>query len=265
MSNNIFKKEKQSIIPFIVVGVVLIIAIICVTIYSKSKQTKKDAYEPFDITSDMVTIPAGDPYTVEPEQETLEASVTNENIGDYAESVIEGSDLNYLLSTMDDTYAYLISSESINRMESVVIGDYVTTAYVETDGMYTSRLTEDSATGGMHDEIFLNVGHTIDGISSIRWDDANRAFYTSGILRIADVAKIIYDPETDERYKDIFVQMFVPWDHRGAFKDNDQFYVRKLFSTEEDSLIGYVFEQTAIQFVGDSSLEDVNAEEGSNN
>lgn len=252
-------------------GVVLIIAIIFVTIYSKSKH--KDEYEPFDITSDMVTIPPEDPYTVEPEPETLISGVTNENIGDYAESVIEGSDLNYLLSTMDDTYAYLISSESVNRMESVVIGDYVATAYVETDGMYTSRMTKDSATGGMHDEIFLNVGHTIDGMTSLRWDETNRAFYTSGILRIADVAKIIYDPETDERYKDVFVQMFVPWDHRGAFRDDDQFYVRKLISTEDDSLLGYVFEQTTIQFVGsgedssvdDSNIEEINPEEGSGN
>ena len=261
MSNNIFKKEKQSIIPFIVAGAILILAIIIVTIYGKSKQTP-EITKPFDITEEMTTIPEDHPYTVEPEleSETLVEGVTNENIGDYVETVIEGIDLTYLLSTMDDKYAYLVSSESINRMESIIIGDYVTTAYIENDGMFTSRMTKNSATGGIHNEIFLNVGRTIDGISSIRWDKGARFFYTSGTLRVADIAKIIYDPNTGERYKDVFVQMFVPWDHRGAFKDDDLFYVRELRSTEDDSLMGYVFEQTSIQFVGEDNAAENNVE-----
>lgn len=258
MSNNIFKNEKVSMLPFIAVGAVLILAIICVTIYSKSKQPKdpsKVEFEVVEITDETTTIPDGDPYTAEPVTEALLPSITNENIGEFTDTIIEGSDLKYLLSTMDESYAYLVSSESINRMESIVIGDYITTAYVEKDGMYTSRTTKDSGTGELHDEMFLNVGRTIDGITSIRWDEVNRVFYSSGTLRVADIAKIIYDSEKDERYKDVFVKMFVPWDHRGAFKDDDQFYVRELFSIVDDSLMGYVFEQTAIQFIGESLVE----------
>jgi hypothetical protein len=264
LSKNIFKKEKQSILPYILIGAVLIVALICVTVIGKSKQPKEpEKYERFDITSDMTTIPEGDPYTAEPEPEPdpeadpeiYDYGITKDNIGDYTESVIDGSDLLYLLATMDDTYAYLISSESINRLESVVVGDYVTTSYVENNGMYTSRLTKDSVTGEMHDEVFLNVGRTIDGITSIRWDEGSRSYYSSGVLRIADLAKIIYDPVTDQKYKDVFVKMFVPWDYRGAFKDDDQFYVRKLLSSKDGSLMGYVFEQTTIQFIEENSSE----------
>lgn len=270
MSGNIFKRDRRYIIPFIITGVVLIIAIIGVTIYGRLKKPETpEVFEPVEITNEIVTIPPEDPYIAEPEPETLTpdtadiADITNENISDYVESVIEGSDLKYLLSTMDDTYAYLITSESINRMESVVVGDYVATAYVDNDGMYISRMTIDSVTGNRHDEIFLNFGHTIDGMTSVRWDKETRAFYTSGTLRLADIAKIIYDPETGKRYKDVFVKMFVPWDHRRAFMDDDQFYVRRLLSAEDGSLLGFVFEQTAIQFVDETSAKEGNIVDGS--
>jgi len=254
VANNIFKNEKKSMLPYIVVGAVLILAIICVTIIGRIKEARK--YEPFDITEDMVTIPPEDPYEVEPQPETLDDGIINISIEDYADSIIEGSDLTYLLSTMDDTYAYLISTESINRLQSVKVGDLVVTAYVENEGAYTSRLTKDSSTGNYHDEIFLNVGHTIDGMTSIRWDRDTKSFYTSGTLRLADIAKIVYDADTGERYRDVLVPMFVSWDFRGAFKDDDQFYVRKLYSTEDGSLIGYVFEQTSIQFVGEDGNKE---------
>jgi len=260
---NIFKEDNRSKMPFIVIGAVLIVAIIGVTIYGNSKKGKNTPNSDAGSGEKAeINIPEDSPYTLEP----VDDLITNENIGDYAETIIEGRDVDYLFSTMDDKYAYFISTESINRMESLAVKDYVATAYEETNGEYSARETIDSVTEGQHYQMFLNVGRTIDGMTSIRWDEGEGAYYSSGNLRIADVAKILVDPDTDKRYKDVYAPKFVGWDHRNAFQDDDQFYVRKLFSSNDGSLMGYVFEQTSIQHVGEEdTAEDQDAQEESQN
>lgn len=250
---------RSQIKPFIIIGAILFIALIGATIFVSSKKNDAPDNSETAVTPEAdpaaeaepkeITIPEDSPYYPKTDDEII----TSDNIEEYAETIISGSELEYMLSTMDDTYAYLLSCESINRMETLVAGDYVTTACVNIGGAYAARITEDSVTGGRHNEIFINIGHTLDGVTSVLWNSDEKAYFSSGTLRLADVAKIIYDPETNQRYKDVYIRMFVPWDYRAAFKEDDEFFIRKLYSTQDGSLLGYVFEQTSIIFVGEDA------------
>lgn len=278
MSKNPFEEKKVSYTPFIVIGIILVLAITILSVYIKSKQPEEipsevtppissdvsptitvdpsnpnNTNEPTTsptITGDDVSTTISPTPTIDPEGAVdINDVITSENIGEHVEELISGQDLEYFLATMKDEYAYMISCDSVNRSDGIYGSDLTTVSFIERDGDYIVRMTKDSLTGSEHIQRFFCIGHTIDGMTTIKWDERERVFYSSGELRLADVGKKMKNPETGEVYVDVYIKAFLSWDYRDLFSDDEMFRINKLISSRDGSLLGYVFEQADMQFI----------------
>lgn len=179
------------------------------------------------------------------------------NFEQYVGSTISGAELDYYLSTMKSpkvgskaqTYALLISCESFLNLKETFGSDTIVPVIKKSDKIFDMKHIKSTVTGMQGVQFYHVFGHALTSLGRIEWNPETNEYSVSASLKNADSFEFITDEVTGGKIKSIEHRMFLPWEHRKIFEDTDMFYVYEITSKSDGSLLGYVFEQTTLEYV----------------